>query len=403
MAVTILDVQVATHDATTNTLALPPFAVNPSNGDTVIVAYAVWTTPNIQQAPTDSTGANTYTRVGLEVVHGVPEIIGLWYAHNITGGSSFVVTGHLASNQYHTVIAWLISGDYIYNSDTVNAGGGGGTNPLSSGTSTPAPSGEAIFIGAMSYDTSTAATDGSGWNTTGVNGFTSAMQGRSRNTSFSNIDLYTEYLVATAAAQAATWGIAGTHNYNALVASFSQNGSVFNQALAGSLSFAGSLGTATAFTKALTAALTFSGAVSRRVGKTMSGAVSFVGTIGGNNVFSQVMTAALTFTGSVTKRTSHALSGAVSFVGSVTSGQAFIKLMTASLGFSGSLRKTMSLRLSGALSFIGSLFTGFSNPMAVRIQVNGQIRQSQGMDGTILQAQSVEGIIRQRKSIRGTP
>ncbi len=126
MAITILDVQQATHNAASNTLALPAFAVDPSNGDTIIVAYSTWTTTGNQVAPTDSAG-NTYTQIGTEVVHSKPEIISLWYAHNVVGGSSFVVTGHVTTNQHHTVIAWLISGDYDYNGDFTNAGGSGGT------------------------------------------------------------------------------------------------------------------------------------------------------------------------------------------------------------------------------------------------------------------------------------
>jgi hypothetical protein len=222
MSILIRDVQQATHSAGANTLTLPPFAVNPVNGDTILVAYATWSSINNQAAPTDPAG-NPYTRVGTEVVHGVPEILGLWYAHNIVGGSSFAVTGRLIGNQYHTVIAWLIAGDYTFNNDFVHNGGpSAGTNPLSSGTSSPAPSGEAFFFGVMTYDVATAASDGSGWNTTGVNGFTATLQGRARLTPFSTIDCYTEYKIATAAAQAATWGISGSgHDYNALVASFS--------------------------------------------------------------------------------------------------------------------------------------------------------------------------------------
>lgn len=222
MAITIRDVQQATHNAGSNTLALPAFAVDPSNGDTIIVAYSTWTTTGNQLAPTDSAG-NTYTQIGTEVVNSQPEILSLWYSHNVVGGTSFVVTGHLTGNQHHTAVAWLISGDLVYNSDFTSAGGGSGSNPLSTGTSSPAPTAEALFIALMSYDTGTAASDGSGWNDTASHGFNSTLQGRSRLTSFTTVDLYTEYLVDTATAHAATWGVSGTHGFNALVASFSAN------------------------------------------------------------------------------------------------------------------------------------------------------------------------------------
>jgi hypothetical protein len=220
----IRDVRNNTHNNASNSLALPAFSPDPSNGDTIIVAYSTWTTTGNQLAPTDSTGANTYVQVGTEVANGKPEIISLWYAHNITGGSSFVVTGHLTANQYHTACAWLISGDFTYNSDFKSNGGSTNVSPFSTGVSTPAPSGVAIFLGVLCIDTSLpTASDGTGWNDTSGHGFTSTLQGRSRYTPFTTIDIYTQYKYATGAGLAAEWGMTGgaSHNYNCLVASFS--------------------------------------------------------------------------------------------------------------------------------------------------------------------------------------
>jgi hypothetical protein len=218
----ILDVQQGTHNTTTNALALPAFAVNPSNGDTIIVVYAMYGTANNQAAPTD-TGGNTYTQVGTEVSHsGVPRFLGLWYTHNITGGSSFVVTGHLTANSYQTAVAWLVRGDRTYNSDFTTSGGSTGTSPLTTGTSSPAPSSEAIFIGGLTWAAGPTVTAGTGWNTTGSHGFTSGMNTRASVPSDFNVDLFTEYNYSVSTALAATWGSpGGSSGYNAFVASFS--------------------------------------------------------------------------------------------------------------------------------------------------------------------------------------
>ncbi len=100
MSVTIVDVQKKTGTGTT--AVFPAFAANPSNGDTIVVAFAR-STSGAHGAPTDSQG-NTYTQIGtLQNAAPTDPYVSVWMAVNITGGSSFVVTGHQGGTDYAAV------------------------------------------------------------------------------------------------------------------------------------------------------------------------------------------------------------------------------------------------------------------------------------------------------------
>jgi hypothetical protein len=168
-----------------------------------------------------------------------------------------------------------------------------------------------------------------------------------------------------------------------------------SRALSGALSFVGSLTKSTAKSfggvlafigalarscrKTLAATLNFAGAIVRYVRVTLDSALSFIGDlgtflVGGAHEFSQSFTAALEFTGtitrrtftalaaatlsfvgSLTKRTAHSFAGALSFVGALAKSTAHSAVAT--LSFVGALTKSIRRSFTGALSFIGDLAT----------------------------------------------
>jgi hypothetical protein len=224
MAITILDVQQVAGSASSS-YQTPAFATNPSNGDLIVVNVAIFAAgnPGCPHVPTDTAG-NRYIQLG-GFSKNIQQNVWQFAAYNITGGSSFKVTLTFETAvNFVVVIAWAITGIDVepYNNDySPNTGA---TSPAVSGT-TPAPPVQSIFIGAVTDNgPNNNETDGSGWNTTGVNGFTAGMQTNARFGNFSGVnDLYTEYKISSSAEQA-TWTQGANSNYVATVASFSQSG-----------------------------------------------------------------------------------------------------------------------------------------------------------------------------------
>lgn len=204
------------HTGSGNSQATGAFATNPVSGDTIVVFYGVGGT-DTHQAPTDS-ASNTYTQIGTtqDTTGTFHTQMSVWKSENITGGSSFTVTGHLLGGHAFTVIAWCLSGAATpssYNADTVGAVNAGSANPAS-GTSTPAPAANSFFIaGACTEDGNNACTAGSGWEF--VTGST-----QTDDTTFQ--DLYTEELTGTNVSSSAQNGqfTASSTAWAARVASF---------------------------------------------------------------------------------------------------------------------------------------------------------------------------------------
>jgi len=69
------------------------------------------------------------------------------------------------------------------------------------------------------------------------------------------------------------------------------------KSLAGALTMAGALATATLFSKALTGVLTFSGSLIRIPGKSLSGALTFIGTLTTQKFITKALAGTITFTG----------------------------------------------------------------------------------------------------------
>lgn len=105
-------------------------------------------------------------------------------------------------------------------------------------------------------------------------------------------------------------------------------------ALAGGLSFAGSVATQKftgGFTQVFTAAVSFSGSVSKRMSRSFSGVASF--------------------SGGLVKQTSRSLLGAVSFVG--VSGRSVYRALAGSVSFAATLTKRVGKSIAGTVSFVG--------------------------------------------------
>lgn len=195
-------------------LALPAFAVDPVNGDTIVVMSAIYSSAAAAQAPTDNFG-NTYVQIGSTIRQSVWNSntgFALWYAKNIVGGSSFVVTDH-ANNNNHNAVAWCLSGvDTIapYNGDWVEAHGGGATNPTTGPTIIVPPT-NSMFLAFFFEDDNVAATVPTGWNTTGANGFTAGMATRSTSI-YTGVPIRSQsaYFIASAV-QSAQWTVIIPH------------------------------------------------------------------------------------------------------------------------------------------------------------------------------------------------
>ena len=171
---TILDVKNGFNNTASTQLAA--FSTNPSNGDLIVVGVSVFNRAGATVAVTDTAG-NTYTRVGALIDQaGMPGTIAVFYAQNITGGSTFRVTLTLGSAHGHALVAFLVSGAKAaaFNGDNIS---------LVTSLQIPAigptvltPPTQSIFFGSLYIGASGGNHQpAAGWNTVGSNGFTAAM------------------------------------------------------------------------------------------------------------------------------------------------------------------------------------------------------------------------------------
>lgn len=222
--ITITDVQSAVH-ATATTYALPAFAANPSNGDTIVVGYGIYdsTVKTAPAIPTDSAG-NTYVLIGSSPIPGSGwnQKVYLYYAKNVVGGASFVVTANPGvGSSPSSAVAWSLTGidPDPYNADVKSSSFGFGG--ASTGNSTPAPAATSMFIAMGTAGSSAVLTTAAGWNTVGANGFTSGMATRSASAlpGGGNVALITEYKVSSTV-ENASWGNPCNCSWTGIEASF---------------------------------------------------------------------------------------------------------------------------------------------------------------------------------------
>jgi len=221
MPITILDVKSISQNSLSTSVG---FTTNPANGDLIVVFVS---SDNLAGAtinlPTDSKG-NTYTRLGTTQIGSTGSGLGMFYCANIVGGAGFSVTSHLSAVRFHALVAWAITGvgPAPYNGDWISEAGLA-TN-AGSGPSGVAPPGQSIFLGGTEIDGSAVPTDGVGWSTEGVNGFTAAMHTQARRADFStNYDVFSEYKISSSV-ERASWTLTGTA-WTAMSASFAAPGS----------------------------------------------------------------------------------------------------------------------------------------------------------------------------------
>lgn len=125
------------------------------------------------------------------------------------------------------------------------------------------------------------------------------------------------------------------------------------------LSFIGNLAVSKTFVRALSATLSFSGALSRRTGKALSATLSFVGALPKN--IRKTLTTALSFVGNfaASKLFVRAFTATLSFVGNLAVSKLFVRAFTATLNFTGVLSRRTGKALAATLSFISDLATTF--------------------------------------------
>ena len=180
-------------------------------------------------------------------------------------------------------------------------------------------------------------------------------------------------------------------------------GTLFQQALTASLSFSGAIKNANAkqmtaglsFTGAdqeavsyhLTAALSFTGALIKANVKALAAAsLSFTGALASSHLFLKALSGALSFTGALLKSTAYHLTAALSFTGAQT--RALGKQLTGALSFTGALARRVAKSMTATLSFTGALNTRTSKLLAAAaLSFNGAIvngkHLSQALTGTL--------------------
>ena len=199
MSFTVIDVQQATASLVTS-VQTPVFAADPVTGDFILVGVSTWDAPATatHSAPTDTEG-NLYVQLGPTTpVSAIGSArISLWVAVGVTGGSSFRVTSH-HTTAYGTAIAWCVrpSAAVMYSAavSEMNCTNNGNNDPVG------ATVGESFVFCIADANGDNQLSEGTGWNTTGVNGFTAGMKTNAKYGLASvTVGLYTEYQIASGA------------------------------------------------------------------------------------------------------------------------------------------------------------------------------------------------------------
>jgi hypothetical protein len=101
--------------------------------------------------------------------------------------------------------------------------------------------------------------------------------------------------------------------------------------------------------------LTFSGDLTKKTSKFSIGGLTFTGILTTATIFQQALAGALTFVGDLSLLTGKTLSGVLTFTGNLS--RKTSKFVSGSLTFAGELSKKMWLSLLGAITFVGNLTT----------------------------------------------
>ena len=190
-----------------SSLTTTAFASSTTSGNTIIVSIATYSTT--VSSVTDSK-SNTYTLITSSNYNGSAYVY-MYYAYNITGGSSHTVTANLASTGSDvTIIAREVSGLGIASSplDKSHSASGSSTSPASGSTATTTQAVEYVIGMAANWGGDTY-TVGSGYGDLKTDSAVS-------DTSMAIEDLVT----STTGAQNATFTQSSSWNWGAIVATF---------------------------------------------------------------------------------------------------------------------------------------------------------------------------------------
>jgi hypothetical protein len=216
---TIRDVKSASGQA--SSIQLAAFSSNPVNGDCIIAVAGRYQSAGLSVfLPTDTAG-NTYIQLGTTKVSSGNNTLSMWMAKNITGGSTFRVTGSWQGASHFAFIAWVLTNvdKDPYNSDWI--GTTGSATSVDAGPSVVAPKPNSLFIGALAIDGASVPNDGTGWNTEGANGFTAGMHTAAKVADYTaHFDAYTEYKISSVVTSA-QW-VQGGLPWSAMQASFKE-------------------------------------------------------------------------------------------------------------------------------------------------------------------------------------
>jgi hypothetical protein len=220
VAVTVLDVKGGFASAVST--QLPAFATDPTAGDLIVVGVSLFNRGAATCSVSD-TASNTYTRIGAITDNAIPGSTAMFYAQNVTGGSTFRVTLTNSATLGHALVAWLLRGALATAFNADNSVAVGNSTSPAPGTTTLTPPAGSMFI-AMMYMGSSGATvtDPTGWNTVGSNGFTAAMKTASTQNGYSSpqfADVWSVYKISSTA-ENPQWSISSAVPWGAQVASF---------------------------------------------------------------------------------------------------------------------------------------------------------------------------------------
>lgn len=162
-----------------------------------------------------------------------------------------------------------------------------------------------------------------------------------------------------------------------------------NKIVAGVLSFAGVIASTKVFQSALTAALSFSGALVRQtrvlktgslsfvgplvrqVNKVLAGVLSFVGALATLKIVLKSLSAALSFSGSLVGRANKVLVGAITPAATLV--RQINKVLSGVLSDSGALLKSLSRSLTGSLSFVGNFVKTLNRSLVGVLSFSGSL------------------------------
>jgi hypothetical protein len=138
MAIAFVNQTTGTNDA--GATSLPATAASHTAGNLLVVGV-VWTNNVAANVPTD-TALNTYVSTGVKVNNGTTDHIEIFYAKNITGNASNVVTANFAASAaFRRIVVLQYSG-----CDTVAPFDVGGTNTATAATAVTATATAAMAV-----------------------------------------------------------------------------------------------------------------------------------------------------------------------------------------------------------------------------------------------------------------